>query len=65
MLQVVPPETPTAIQERLAYLQTRKAALDELILCLERYAFDQVASPGQSPGSMHFEGLVRHSAGAA
>ena len=32
------PEAPGAIQARLAYLRLRKAALDELILSLERYA---------------------------
>jgi hypothetical protein len=33
-----PPETPGAIQARLAYLRLRKTALDELILSLERYS---------------------------
>ncbi len=32
------PEAPGAIQARLAYLRLRKAALDELILGLERYS---------------------------
>jgi hypothetical protein len=32
------PEPPGAIQARLAYLRLRKAALNELILCLERYS---------------------------
>jgi hypothetical protein len=32
------PEAPGAIQARLAYLRLRKAALDELILSLERYS---------------------------
>jgi hypothetical protein len=31
------PEVPGAIRARLAYLRSRKAALDELIHCLERY----------------------------
>ncbi len=31
------PEAPGAIQARLAYLRLRKAALDELILSLEKY----------------------------
>ena len=32
------PEAPGAIQARLVYLRLRKAALDELILALERYS---------------------------
>lgn len=32
------PDAPGAIQVRLAYLRLRKAALDELILSLERYS---------------------------
>ena len=32
------PEAPGAIQAKLAYLRLRKAALDELILSLERYS---------------------------
>jgi hypothetical protein len=31
------PEAPGAIRARLAYLRSRKAALDELIQCMERY----------------------------
>ena len=31
------PEAPGVIRARLAYLRRRKAALDELIHCLERY----------------------------
>jgi len=36
------PETPGAIQAKLAYLRLRKIALDELILCLERYSVYEV-----------------------
>ena len=36
------PEAPGAIQARLAYLRLRKAALDELILSLERYSVYQI-----------------------
>jgi hypothetical protein len=32
------PDVPGAIQAKLAYLRLRKAALDELILSLERYS---------------------------
>lgn len=32
------PDAPGAIQAKLAYLRLRKAALDELILSLERYS---------------------------
>ena len=31
------PEASGAIRARLAYLRSRKAALDELICCMERY----------------------------
>jgi hypothetical protein len=36
------PEAPGAIQARLAYLRLRKAALDELILSLERYSVYEI-----------------------
>jgi len=32
------PESPGAVQERLKYLKEKKAVLDEMIECLERYA---------------------------
>jgi hypothetical protein len=35
------PEAPGAIQAKLAYLRLRRAALDELILSLERYSVYQ------------------------
>jgi hypothetical protein len=40
-----PPEAPGDIQARLAYLRLRKAALEELILSLERYSVYEVAGP--------------------
>jgi hypothetical protein len=39
------PEASGAIQARLAYLRLRKAALDELILSLERYSVYQLPKP--------------------
>jgi hypothetical protein len=39
------PEAPGAIQVRLAYLRLRKAALDELILSLERYSIYELPVP--------------------
>ena len=39
------PEAPGDIQARLAYLLLRKAALDELILSLERYSVYEVPGP--------------------
>jgi hypothetical protein len=39
------PEAPGAIQTRLAYLRLRKAALDDLILSLERYSIYQIHTP--------------------
>jgi hypothetical protein len=39
------PEAPGDIQVRLAYLRLRKAALDELILSLERYSIYELPVP--------------------
>ena len=39
------PKAPGAIQARLAYLRLRKAALDELILSLERYSVYELPTP--------------------
>ena len=58
-----PPPSPAAIQAELAYLRTRKAALDELILCLERYyVINHLTSP---PGNAYFGSMYGRSAGAA
>jgi hypothetical protein len=37
MMRKTSPEALGAIRARLAYLRSRKAALDELIHCMERY----------------------------
>ena len=42
------PEAPGAIQARLAYLKLRKAALDELILSLERYMVYELPVPSKA-----------------
>jgi len=38
MILKTPPETSGSIRARLAYLRNRKMVIDELIVCLERYA---------------------------
>ena len=38
MISKTPPETSGSIRARLAYLRNRKMVIDELIVCLERYA---------------------------
>ena len=43
------PEPSGAIQARLAYLQLRKAALDDLIHSLERYLVYELPHTPQSP----------------
>jgi len=45
MMPKTSPQVSGAIRARLAYLHTRKAALDELIHCMERY--ELYASPGR------------------
>lgn len=68
------PEAPGAIRARLAYLRRRKAALNELIHCMERY--ESYLSPACQPParprlikSAHFKSLhqppLRRLAGAA
>ena len=67
------PEAPGAIRARLAYLRSRKAALDELIHCMERY--ESYLSPARKPiarprliKSAHFKSVqpwLRRLAGAA
>lgn len=44
-----PPETPGAVQVRLAYYRNRKAALDELISCLEHYVACHSPAPRNPP----------------
>lgn len=45
MIRKTSPEAPGAIRARLAYLQNRKAALDELIHCMERYELYSSLAP--------------------
>jgi hypothetical protein len=47
MTRKTSPEVPAAIRARLAYLRSRKAALDELIRCMERY--QSYLSPARKP----------------
>jgi len=47
MTRKTSPEVPAAIRARLAYLHSRKAALDELIHCMERY--QSYLSPARKP----------------
>jgi len=47
MTRKTSPEVPAAIRARLAYLHSRKAALDELIYCMERY--QSYLSPARKP----------------
>jgi hypothetical protein len=47
MTRKTSPEVPAAIRARLAYLHSRKAALDELIRCMERY--QSYLSPARKP----------------
>ena len=60
------PETPAAIQAKLAYFRNRKAALDELIRCLERYTkVHQFPSARGRAGTGRAETKPRRLAGAA
>ena len=52
------PEVPGAIRARLAYLRSRKAALDELIHCMERYAL-YLSPAGKAPGRPRLVKSVR------
>ena len=59
------PDAPGAIQAKLAYLRLRKAALDELILSLERYSVEELpARRRPRPDSLR-QPRSRHLAGAA
>jgi len=49
MTRKTSPEVPAAIRARLAYLHSRKAALDELIRCMERYQSYLSFSPARKP----------------
>jgi len=74
MVPKTSPEAPGVIRARLVYLRSRKAALDELIHCMERYAL--YLSPARKPRarprlikSVHIENMqeppLRRMAGAA
>jgi hypothetical protein len=54
------PETPGVVQAKLTHLRKRREALDELILCLERYVVYQAPGRLIAPGK-----VVRRLAGAA
>jgi hypothetical protein len=47
MMRKTSPEAPGAIRARLAYLRSRKAVLDDLIQCMERY--ELYLSPARQP----------------
>jgi hypothetical protein len=59
------PEAPGAIQARLTYLRLRKAALDELILSLERYLVYQLPTPKKVQSAPQTRVGVSRLAGAA
>ena len=64
MLSKYSPDTPGAIQRRLNDLRKRKAVLDELIACMERYHGYQVHRYGGRMASFP-EIHARKLAGAA
>lgn len=64
MLSKYSPDTPGAIQRRLNDLRKRKAVLDELIACMERYQGYQVHRYGGRMASLA-ENQPRRLAGAA
>jgi hypothetical protein len=57
------PETPGVIQAKLAHLRGRREALDELILCLERYVVYEAPGRPIPPGKI--AGAARRLADAA
>jgi hypothetical protein len=58
------PEFPGAIQDQLNYLKEKKAVLDELITCLERYSEYRIPQRGPKPALNRPEN-TRRLAGAA
>jgi hypothetical protein len=62
MIPKTPPETSGAIRARLAYLRNRKAALDETILCLERYEKYCLPLTGRAP---QFQTIAKSQTGRA
>ncbi len=59
------PEAPGAIQARLVYLRLRKAALDELILALERYSVYELPPRRKAQPESRRQGRPSRLAGAA
>jgi hypothetical protein len=59
------PESPGAIQARLAYLRLRKAALDDLILSLERYLVYELPKSPHKPAKRTPAARAGRFAGAA
>jgi hypothetical protein len=59
------PEAPGAIQARLGYLRLRKAALDELILSLERYLIYELPPAGKARSEPLSPARATRLAGAA
>ena len=59
------PDAPGAIQAKLAYLRLRKAALDELILSLERYSVYELPQARKVRSTPLKQVRMRRLAGAA
>ena len=53
------PETPGVIQARLTQLRVRKAVLDDLIFCLERYSIYKFPELRRLPGKHRPENARR------
>jgi len=65
MLRKTTPETPVAIRAKLTHLRNRKRVLDELIVCLERYAIYEVPGGRCRPWKARSERPDGRLAGAA
>ena len=59
------PDAPGAIQARLVYLRLRKAALDELILALERYSVYELPARRKAQPEPSRQGRPSRLVGAA
>jgi len=59
------PDAPGAILAKLAYLRLRKAALDDLILSLERYLVYELPPARKVPVERTHPAQTRRLAGAA
>jgi len=60
-----PLQNPGDVQVKLKHLRNRKAALDELILCMERYTLYQMPAVLKKPVKTEGVDLARPLAGAA